>query len=833
MKKKHYNLVLASLLLSSTFGVRNVSADVASDFLNRVSPYSKEVTRQYNLYTSVQLAQASLESGWGQSTLSTKANNYFGIKGSYNGQSVAMNTAEYDANGHLYYVVADFKKYPSPRESLADNASLLRNGLSWSPTYYSGSWRENASTFEAAANALTGKYATDPVYGSKLINLINQYGLTKYDTDYDRIVSSESINYQGVIRQNNRVDGVYQYGPYNTSDETTSAQGDGRQYNGQQGVITEETKTSRSTYVHITLKSGQSFWIDKGAIEFVPDKILNTKNVDMSVVVRQSNRVDGIYTDPYDTTVSAERPIEFGAKYNGTKTKVRKVVQTEKSTYVNILLNNKWVWIDQGAVQQIDLKDGWHVNAGSGNVVKDGMVITNKYYIKNGKPLTGEQQIDGKWYIFNKESFMLTGIVKLSAQGVNTDKTAYYADDGTMQYGQLNIGGFWYLFESGTGRMLTGIQNLKQYGADKNVFYGADGRMKYGEQAYNGNWYLFDRVTGAMQYGMQNLEKFGTNKTVYYDLKSGKMTYGNVTVSGKVLTFENNTGALKTGWYQNEATKQTVNKDGVTVTNRYYVDRNGVVMGERQIDGKWYLFDTQANMLSGLVVQKLYGIKSDKTVYYNAEGALQYGEQQINGKLYLFEAGTGAMQYGLQDLASYGGNKTVYYDKTGVMVYGKITLNTKTLNFNAADGSLQLGWYTEPGTPVGSVESGITTRKYYVSRKGVATGEQNINGKWYLFNQNANMITGLVNLKKYGLSDSRTVYYNSNGEMQYGEQRIGMDWYLFDSRNGAMLTGFQNLAMYGGNKTVYYDLTSGKMLYGTHVIDGKEYTFDNQTGAMK
>ena len=42
------------------------------------------------------MAQAIVESGWGASTLSKAPNyNLFGIKGSYNGQSVYMDTWEY------------------------------------------------------------------------------------------------------------------------------------------------------------------------------------------------------------------------------------------------------------------------------------------------------------------------------------------------------------------------------------------------------------------------------------------------------------------------------------------------------------------------------------------------------------------------------------------------------------------------------------------------------------------------------------------------------------------------------------------------------------------
>ena len=152
-------------------------ASTASSF---ISKYKSDVTKastKYNLYGSVMMAQAGLESGWGQSQLTTEANNFFGIKGAYNGASVSMPTTEYNSNGQMINTTANFKKYPSAYASFADNGSTLRNGTSWNSKYYSGSWKENAATYEDAANALTGKYATAPNYGQSLITVIQTYNL--------------------------------------------------------------------------------------------------------------------------------------------------------------------------------------------------------------------------------------------------------------------------------------------------------------------------------------------------------------------------------------------------------------------------------------------------------------------------------------------------------------------------------------------------------------------------------------------------------------------------------------------------------------------------------
>src|SRR5699024_7602182 len=121
--------------------------------------------------------------GFGGSSLSSAPNyNLFGIKGSYNGQSVTMKTWE-NINGKNVTVNAKFKKYPSYLESLLDNAYILRNGTSWDPKYYSGTWLENAKTYKEATAWLEGRYATDPAYSTKLNNLIAAYNLTRFDSE--------------------------------------------------------------------------------------------------------------------------------------------------------------------------------------------------------------------------------------------------------------------------------------------------------------------------------------------------------------------------------------------------------------------------------------------------------------------------------------------------------------------------------------------------------------------------------------------------------------------------------------------------------------------------
>ena len=189
-------------LLSANFSVVEAST-AATQFLRNIIPAAQNVARGKDIYTSVMIAQAALESGWGTSALSKAPNhNLFGVKGSYNGQSVNMQTLE-DSGGQNYYSIqANFRKYPSYQESLEDYADKIVNGISGAPLFYSGAWKSKTNSYQDATAYLTGRYATDTAYGAKLNRIIEQFGLTKYDTEIavnmaEEIASNETTTTTG------------------------------------------------------------------------------------------------------------------------------------------------------------------------------------------------------------------------------------------------------------------------------------------------------------------------------------------------------------------------------------------------------------------------------------------------------------------------------------------------------------------------------------------------------------------------------------------------------------------------------------------------------------
>lgn len=134
------------------------------------------------IFPSVMLAQAALESGWGESGLTKKGNALFGIKASgkkspyWDGATYTSGTVEYQ-NGTRINTVSGFRAYSSVGQSLKDYVHFLQNN-----GRYSNAGVFTAGTPEEQAKALKDAgYATDPNYASKLINIINQYNLKQYD----------------------------------------------------------------------------------------------------------------------------------------------------------------------------------------------------------------------------------------------------------------------------------------------------------------------------------------------------------------------------------------------------------------------------------------------------------------------------------------------------------------------------------------------------------------------------------------------------------------------------------------------------------------------------
>ncbi|MFN6748757.1 glucosaminidase domain-containing protein [Enterococcus faecium] len=201
------SLTDGSSILDGLDGSFHFSQNQTTDqFLKKIADDAQEIGQKEGIYASVMMAQAILESGSGNSLLSSEPNhNLFGIKGSYKGSSVTFNTLEQDSSGQSYQIRAQFRKYPSYKESLEDYADLIKNGLTGNPDFYKPTWKSETKDYKEATKYLEGRYATDRQYPQKLNAIIEAYDLTKYDEPKKEAATTEEANAE-ILNMSKRFD---------------------------------------------------------------------------------------------------------------------------------------------------------------------------------------------------------------------------------------------------------------------------------------------------------------------------------------------------------------------------------------------------------------------------------------------------------------------------------------------------------------------------------------------------------------------------------------------------------------------------------------------------
>lgn len=150
-----------------------------TQFIPTIAPLVvKENKRRGNpLFSSVVIAQAICESGWGQATIMMKANAIFGIKATSNwkGRVYNANTKECYDGVNYTNINACFRAYNSLEESIKDYFNLIL-GLSRYKNAINCS-----SPLECITAIKNGGYATSPTYINTIMAIINANNLTKYD----------------------------------------------------------------------------------------------------------------------------------------------------------------------------------------------------------------------------------------------------------------------------------------------------------------------------------------------------------------------------------------------------------------------------------------------------------------------------------------------------------------------------------------------------------------------------------------------------------------------------------------------------------------------------
>ncbi|WNO61830.1 flagellar assembly peptidoglycan hydrolase FlgJ [Rheinheimera sp. MMS21-TC3] len=143
--------------------------DSPADFVKALLPAAKQTAKVLGLDPMALIAQAALETGWGQRMIQgvngEQSFNFFGIKANngWQGKTALVNTLEY-RQGVAQKEQASFRSYSSPEQSLEDYSQFIRNNPRYQQALQATQDTEQYFTELQAAG-----YATDPAYAQKIM----------------------------------------------------------------------------------------------------------------------------------------------------------------------------------------------------------------------------------------------------------------------------------------------------------------------------------------------------------------------------------------------------------------------------------------------------------------------------------------------------------------------------------------------------------------------------------------------------------------------------------------------------------------------------------------
>ncbi len=171
MRRNSFIILVVSLFSFLTLSGQSRS-EVFGNYIRKYSRIAVEHQKRYGVPASITLAQGLLESSGGRSELARKGNNHFGIKC---GNGWVGETIRWDDDQKNEC----FRKYNSPEQSFEDHSHFLTT-----QPRYTFLLNLNKTDYKAWAYGLKkAGYATDKKYAQKLIRIIQDFELYKFDEE--------------------------------------------------------------------------------------------------------------------------------------------------------------------------------------------------------------------------------------------------------------------------------------------------------------------------------------------------------------------------------------------------------------------------------------------------------------------------------------------------------------------------------------------------------------------------------------------------------------------------------------------------------------------------
>ena len=419
----------------------------------------------------------------------------------------------------------------------------------------------------------------------------------------------------------------------------------------------------------------------------------------------------------------------------------------------------------------------------------------NWYYIKDGKALTGMQNIDNVNVYFDADGKQVKG----DTRHVNGATYHFEKDSGRLTRNAFasDKNGNWY-YLGHDGKALTGsqvIDNIPLY------FYPNGVQAKDAFVVLDGNSYYFQKDTGQLV-----RDRFWSDDdgNWYYSDKEGKLLTGEQTIDGFDMYFypdgvqakgEIVTIGIEPYYFDKDSGHKVINTD-ITINGKtYHAEANGLLIeteqklpqrplvsgGHFQEDssGNWYYYTATGEKLKGW--QNVDGV----TLYFDKEGRqAKNGERIIDGSHYYFSHYSGAV-------------KTNYWHTWSIEIRRQEPFAKTYYEYYGSDGRRYYGWHR------------VGDQLYYFDHTGrVENGLTIFKGQNYLFDNHGKLVKDAFYIQSLRVFvGTLNTSYRSNkfGQVLTGEHHINGDDYYF-SNSGSPVT---DIVEKGGKDYYYFE---GKLL---------------------